>query len=108
MHKVLIIGAGPAGLMCAYELKKRGVTATILEGGKSAAQSWLNMPDNLKLGPWISSYVENNISRFQMCSEPTANEFAHHLINFALSKNISIVTDQRVIAVQKRNGFFFR
>ena len=91
--------------MC-LRIKKRGLQQLYLKAEKVLAQSWLNMPDNLKLGPWISSYVENNISRFQMCSEPTANEFAHRPINFALSKNISIVTDQRVIAVQKRNGFF--
>ena len=30
-HEVVIIGAGPAGLTAAYELGKRGITATVLE-----------------------------------------------------------------------------
>ena len=31
-HSAVIIGAGPAGLTAAYELSKRGVTASVLEG----------------------------------------------------------------------------
>lgn len=34
MDKVLIIGAGPAGLTAAYELLKRGYNVTILEKSK--------------------------------------------------------------------------
>ena len=31
-HTAVVIGAGPAGLTAAYELRKRGVTASVLEG----------------------------------------------------------------------------
>ena len=31
---VLIIGAGPAGLFCAYELARNGIASIILERGK--------------------------------------------------------------------------
>ena len=34
MKKVLIIGAGPAGLTAGYELAKRGYEVTLLEGDK--------------------------------------------------------------------------
>ena len=33
LQRPLIIGAGPAGLTAAYELSKRGVSSTVLEGG---------------------------------------------------------------------------
>ena len=33
LQRLLIIGAGPAGLTAAYELSKRGVSSTVLEGG---------------------------------------------------------------------------
>jgi putative flavoprotein involved in K+ transport len=50
---VLIIGAGPAGLALAFELKQRGITCVLLEKGPAVAHSWATMPARLKLvSPW--------------------------------------------------------
>ena len=50
MKRVAIIGGGLAGLSCAYELRRRGVTATVFEsssqaGGRDSAALYLLAPD---------------------------------------------------------------
>jgi cation diffusion facilitator CzcD-associated flavoprotein CzcO len=46
---IIIIGAGAAGLATAACLKKRGLEATILEGGDSTGHSWARGYEALKL-----------------------------------------------------------
>ena len=48
-EKVLIIGAGPAGLALALELQRHGVRARLLEGAKRIGQSWRNRHEQLTL-----------------------------------------------------------
>lgn len=49
MSHVVIVGAGPAGLAAARELKRRGFTPRILERGDAPAWSWRNFYDSLVL-----------------------------------------------------------
>lgn len=49
MEKVLIIGAGPAGLATAGALRRRGIPAVILEKGSQVGMSWRNHYDRLHL-----------------------------------------------------------
>jgi cation diffusion facilitator CzcD-associated flavoprotein CzcO len=46
---VLVIGAGPAGLAAAAELRRRGVPAEIIERGDAVASSWRLRYDRLRL-----------------------------------------------------------
>src|SRR5438552_2463972 len=58
---VLILGAGPAGLSVAFELKRRGVPFLILEKGDGPGESWKNMPRNLKLvSPWKTNCLRGS------------------------------------------------
>ncbi|MCI0423330.1 MAG: FAD-dependent oxidoreductase, partial [Acidobacteria bacterium] len=34
MNRIVVVGAGVIGLLCAYELRKRGADVTILDKGK--------------------------------------------------------------------------
>jgi putative flavoprotein involved in K+ transport len=47
--QVVVIGAGPAGLATAAELKRRGVTATVLERGAAPGAAWRGRYDSLHL-----------------------------------------------------------
>jgi cation diffusion facilitator CzcD-associated flavoprotein CzcO len=53
---VLVIGAGPAGLAAAAELKGRGLEVRVLERGDSVAPSWRGHYDRLRLNTirWLS------------------------------------------------------
>jgi cation diffusion facilitator CzcD-associated flavoprotein CzcO len=53
---VLIVGAGPAGLAAAAQLRRRGIVALVLERGESVAASWRGRYDRLRLNTsrWTS------------------------------------------------------
>ena len=47
--RVVVVGAGPAGLASAAELGRRGITATVLERSDAIASSWRGRYDRLRL-----------------------------------------------------------
>ncbi len=49
-NKVIIVGAGLAGLQAAYQLKKRGITATLYEGNDRIGGRMFTMPDLFEPG----------------------------------------------------------
>jgi cation diffusion facilitator CzcD-associated flavoprotein CzcO len=48
-RRVIVIGAGPAGLASAAELRKKGVPALVLDRADSVASSWRGRYDRLRL-----------------------------------------------------------
>lgn len=46
---VLVIGAGPAGLAVAACLRRRGITATIVDSGEAVGETWLRRYERLHL-----------------------------------------------------------
>jgi cation diffusion facilitator CzcD-associated flavoprotein CzcO len=48
-RRVVVIGAGPAGLACAAELKRRGIPAVVLERADAIGSSWRGRYDRLRL-----------------------------------------------------------
>ena len=49
MEPVVIVGAGPAGLAIAMELRRRDVDPLVIEAGPSVATSWRGRHDRLRL-----------------------------------------------------------
>jgi cation diffusion facilitator CzcD-associated flavoprotein CzcO len=56
-RRVIVIGAGPAGLASATELGRRGIPATVLEQGDGVGTSWRGRYDRLRLNSsrWFST-----------------------------------------------------
>jgi cation diffusion facilitator CzcD-associated flavoprotein CzcO len=48
-NRVVVVGAGPAGLATAHELQVRGVPYRVLERGPAVAHAWRNLYDSLTL-----------------------------------------------------------
>ena len=48
-HRVLVVGAGPAGLGAAAELQRRGIPVTVLERADALAAPWRSSYDRLRL-----------------------------------------------------------
>lgn len=55
-HRVLVVGGGPAGLSCAYELVRAGLRPLVLERTQAVGDVWRNHYDGLRLntGRWFS------------------------------------------------------
>jgi putative flavoprotein involved in K+ transport len=64
-HEVLVIGGGPAGLATAAVLKRRGITAVVLEKSDNVAASWRQHYDRLHLHTvrWLSHLPGYRFSR---------------------------------------------
>ena len=92
---MLIIGAGPAGLTLAFELKRRGVESLLLERGPAVAHSWAQMPARLKLvSPWKANCLPGaDTRRFPPNHELSRNEYCIALQEYARLKELSIVTN---------------
>ena len=63
--------------------ESKACNGEILELGSGPGISWQNMPDNLKLGPWISTQLDRSTPLHRLYLSPTALEFAQYLKNFA-------------------------
>lgn len=109
---MLIIGAGPAGLTLAFELKRRGVESLLLERGPSVAHSWAQMPARLKLvSPWKANWLPGaDTRRFPPNHELSRNEYCIALQEFARLKELSIVTNAgaRQVTRDPDRGFIVR
>ncbi len=55
-HEAVVIGAGPAGLAVAYELRRAGVDPVIFERGAAVGGSWRGRHEDLRLNTirWLS------------------------------------------------------
>lgn len=102
----LIIGAGPAGLALAFELKRRGVESLLLESGPAVAHSWANMPTRLKLvSPWKANCLPGSDSRcFSPNHEMTRAEYCSGLQQYAQLNQLPVLTNATVYDVTRRTG----
>lgn len=67
MKKVIVIGAGPAGLSCAYELSKRGVEVVIFEASNNIggmSRSFDLWGQTVDLGPHRFFSKQPDVNRF--------------------------------------------
>lgn len=92
MHDVLIIGAGPAGLSCAIEVRDAGLSALVLEQGSvadairrfPANMVWFSTPELLEIGgvPFIIPTVRptrvDTLRYYQRVATRTALEIRCH------------------------------
>ena len=105
--EIVIIGAGPAGLACAEALRQLNIDSIILESGECTGYSWTQMPDNLQLGPWISTQIDRSTSWLKLYKSPFAKDFSSYLQNFAIKNQLDVKTNQKVQSIKMDNGHFF-
>lgn len=81
---VLVIGAGPAGLATAVELRRRGVPAEILERSDTVASSWRERYDRLRLNTcrWHSKIPGEPFPKGTPVF-PARDEFVRYLESYA-------------------------
>lgn len=107
---VVIIGAGPAGLSVAQELKQRGINALILEQSDSVGSSWRRMPAERQLvSIWALSELANTPKEIRPTERFVSfDRFAKYLENYARHHQLAIATNAQVIrtrALPCQKGF---
>jgi len=99
---VIIIGAGQAGLSTSYLLKKNNISHIVFESGQ-IGNSWhkrwdsfvMNSPNQFNLLPG-QSLAPEQAERFN-----TGKQFADGLKQYALTNNLPVKTNTRVVSLSK-------
>lgn len=83
-HKVIVIGAGQAGLSAGYFLKKNNIDFLILDSGERVGDSWRNRWDSLRL---FTPAKFSSLAGMPFPSDPnyfpTKDEMGDYLENYA-------------------------
>jgi len=105
---VLIIGAGPSGLLLGYLLKNKNIDYLILEKHDRVGASWEQMPDHLHLiSYWKSNYlIKEDLELFPPNMAHSAKEFAKYLQDFSLRHHLRVITGKDILSVVKENEQF--
>ena len=105
---VLIIGAGPSGLLLSYYLKQKKISHLIIEKGDSVGFSWKMMPDRLKLITfWKSNnLIDLDLDYFDRNIQVTKNDFFNYLTKFQTRFNLPIELKQNFTDLIKRENNF--
>lgn len=101
MHDVAVIGAGPAGLSAAYELKRLRLNPLVLEKTAAVGDVWRNHYDGLRLnsGRALSRLPGNPISR-SAGSWPSRDEVVRILETFPVRGGFTVRTGINIEKVE--------
>jgi cation diffusion facilitator CzcD-associated flavoprotein CzcO len=102
--RVIVVGAGPAGLASAAELGRRGVSVTVLERADAVASSWRGRYDRLRLNssrPFSKLPGERYVPGTP--TFPSRDEVVAYLEGYAKRNRIEVRLGTRLARID-RNG----
>ncbi|WP_179022457.1 YpdA family putative bacillithiol disulfide reductase [Winogradskyella forsetii] len=102
---IIIIGAGPIGIACALECKKRNWDYTIIEKG-ALTNSLFNYPLNMTFFSTSEKLEIDDIPFISNNPKPTRNEALEYYRRVSTSNNLNINLYEKVLDINKaKNGF---
>jgi thioredoxin reductase (NADPH) len=102
---VLIIGAGPIGIACALECKKRDLAYVVIEKG-ALTNSLFNYPLNMTFFSTSEKLEINDIPFISNNPKPTRNEALEYYRRVTTSNDLNIHLYEEVASVSKLNSDF--
>src|SRR5690606_3266977 len=102
---VLIIGAGPIGIACALECKKKGQDYVVVEKG-ALTNSLYNYPLNMTFFSTSEKLEIGDIPFISNNSKPNRNEALEYYRRVATSNNLHINLYETILSVEKVNECF--
>lgn len=104
-YDVLIIGAGPIGIACALECKKRGLQYIVLEKG-ALTNSLYNYPLNMRFFSTSEKLEINSIPFISTNPKPDRDEALEYYRRVASSNKLNIRLYEKVLSVENRGNHF--
>ncbi len=105
--KVIVIGAGQAGLSVGYFLKKAGIPFLILDANKRIGDSWRKRWDSLHL---FTPAKFNGLAGLRFPAKPNyfpkKDEMADYLENYAAHFDLPVRMGVKVTGLSKEGDFF--
>ena len=102
---IIIIGAGPIGIACALECKKRNWNYTVIEKG-ALTNSLFNYPLNMTFFSTSEKLEIDNIPFISNNPKPTRNEALEYYRRVTTSNELAINLYETVLSLKKNgNGF---
>jgi putative YpdA family bacillithiol system oxidoreductase len=105
MYDLIIIGAGPAGIMAAYEAKKAGLEYLVIEKGL-IGNTVYHYPVGLTVFSTINELEFGDGELKPAREKPTREELLSYYVRFVLDNELNVQTEEKVLALHKtREGF---
>ncbi|RPD99594.1 YpdA family putative bacillithiol disulfide reductase [Aureibaculum marinum] len=102
---VLIIGAGPIGIACALEAKKKGLSYIIIEKGV-LVNSLYNYPTNMTFFSTSEKLEIDNIPFISSNPKPNKKEALEYYRRIVSSNNLNVNLFEKVETVTSENGIY--
>jgi putative flavoprotein involved in K+ transport len=104
-EEVLIVGAGPAGLSAAYELKRRGIRPYMIDQASEVAASWRNRHDQLRLNTHrrFSGQPGWPIPK-RYGAFPTRDQYVTYLSDYTIHLGLPIHFGVSTIRIERASG----
>lgn len=100
IHDLIIIGAGPAGIMAAYEAKQAGLNYVVIEKGL-IGNTIYNYPVGLTVFSTTNELEFRNGDLKPAREKPTREELLSYYVRFVLDNDLNVVTETQVIDVMR-------
>jgi thioredoxin reductase (NADPH) len=107
MYDLVIIGAGPAGIMAAYEAKQRELEYVVIEKGL-IANTIYHYPVGLTVFSTTNELEFNDGNLRPAREKPTREELLSYYVRFVLDNDLNIRTEETVLGVEKLDQTGFR
>ncbi len=102
---VLIIGAGPIGIACGLECKKKGLDYLVVEKG-ALTNSIYNYPLKMTFFSTSEKLEIDGIPFISNNPKPTRNEALEYYRRVALSNKLNINLYETILSVEKTENYF--
>ncbi len=100
MYDLLIIGAGPAGIMAAYEAKNAGLEYVVIEKGL-IGNTIYHYPVGLTVFSTVNELEFADGGLDPAREKPTREELLSYYVRFVLDNELDVRTEEAVIGVEK-------
>src|SRR6188768_3598796 len=100
MYDLLIIGAGPAGIMAAYEAKKAGLDYIVIEKGL-IGNTIYHYPVGLTVFSTTNELEFEPGGLNPAREKPTREELLSYYVRFVLDNDLNVKTEESVIRVER-------